>query len=210
RAVACERAGCGGLGRGVLLGSGQIGIGALPVLTALLAAHYGAGWAAGGLMTAFAAGALMGSLTYAVRPWTDSHPERVVLACLAATGPPLAMVAATGPPLGVTTALFALAGACTGPLFSALLAARERYAPADIRTQIFTLGAGLKSTAAAAGAAVAGAVSDVGTGALLLAVAGCQILASLLGAALLAGRRDASPAGSRTPISSTPGAARTP
>ncbi len=167
--------------------AGQVGIGALPVLTALLAQQYAAGWAAGGLMTAFAVGALAGSLLYAVRPWTDTHPERVVLACLAATGPPLALTAANLS-LGVTTALFALAGACTGPLFSALLAARERYAPPEARTQIFTLGAGLKSTAAAAGAAVAGAASGFGTSALLLAVAACQVLATLLGAALLSHR----------------------
>ncbi|MFF8653625.1 MFS transporter [Streptomyces huasconensis] len=168
--------------------AGQIGVGALPVLTALLAQQYGAGWAAGGLMTAFAAGALAGSLIYAIRPWTDTHPERVVLGCLAATGLPLALAAAQ-PALGVTTVLFVLAGACTGPLFSALLAARERYAPTEVRTQIFTLGAGLKSTAAAGGAAAAGAVSGAGSGALLLGIAACQLLATLLGAALLTGRR---------------------
>ncbi|MEV7197589.1 MFS transporter [Streptomyces sp. NPDC093510] len=164
--------------------AGQLGVGALPVLTALLAEQYEAGWAAGGLMTAFATGALVGSLIYALRPWTESRPERVVLACLTATGVPLAL-AATNPALAVTAALFALAGACTGPLFSALLAARERYAPTEVRTQIFTLGAGLKSTAAAGGAAVAGAVSGVGTSALLLAVAASQVLATLLGAVLL-------------------------
>ncbi|MBM7168700.1 MFS transporter [Streptomyces sp. G44] len=168
--------------------AGQIGVGALPVLTALLARQYGAGWAAGGLMTAFAVGGLAGSLVYAVRPWTDTHPERVVLGCLAGTGLPLALAAAE-PELSVTTVLFVLAGACTGPLFSALLAARERYAPTEVRTQIFTLGAGLKSTAAAGGAAAAGALSGVGTSALLLAVAACQFLATLLGAALLTNRR---------------------
>ncbi|WEH37238.1 MFS transporter [Streptomyces sp. AM 4-1-1] len=170
--------------------AGQIGIGALPVLTALLAKQYDAGWAAGGLMTAFAAGALAGSLIYAVRPWTETHPERVVLACLLTTGPPLAL-AAVRPSLALTALLFALSGVCTGPLFSALLAARERYAPTAVRTQIFTLGAGLKSTAAAGGAAVAGALGGLGTSTLLLAAAACQLLATGLGAALLATRRDA-------------------
>ncbi|MET9498321.1 MFS transporter [Streptomyces sp. NPDC006552] len=167
--------------------AGQIGVGALPVLTALLARQYGAGWAAGGLMTAFAAGALAGSLIYAIRPWTDTHPERVVLGCLAATGLPLA-VAVSKPALSATLTLFALAGACTGPLFSALLAARERYAPAEIRTQIFTLGAGLKSTAAAGGAAAAGVAGGAGTTVILLAIAACQVLATVLGTALLTSR----------------------
>ncbi len=94
--------------------AGQIGVGALPVLTALLAQQYGAGWAAGGLMTAFAAGALAGSLIYAVRPWTDTHPERVVLGCLAATGLPLALAAAQ-PALGVTTVLSYWPGPAPAP-----------------------------------------------------------------------------------------------
>lgn len=168
--------------------AGQVGIGALPVLTALLAERYRANWAAGGLMTAFAIGALAGSLVYAVRPWSVAHPERVVPPCLAATGAPLAL-AASRPALAITAALFALAGACTGPLFSALLAARERYAPADVRTQVFTLGAGLKSTAAAGGAALAGGTGGLGTGVLLSAVAASQLLAGIFGAALLIGRR---------------------
>ncbi|MFJ6088405.1 MFS transporter [Streptomyces sp. NPDC092369] len=163
---------------------GQIGIGALPVITALLASERNAGWAAGGLMTAFAVGAMVGSLTYAVRPWTPTRPERVVLMCLPLIALPLA-VAACVTAMALTTALFVTAGWATGPLFSTLLAARERYAPQPLRTQIFTLGAGLKSTAAAAGAAGIGALGGLGAAPLLGMVAAAQILAAGLGVVLL-------------------------
>jgi hypothetical protein len=173
---------------------GQMGVGALPVVSVLLAAEYHASWATGGLMTAFAAGALAGSLSYAYRPVGRHHPERVVLWSLPATGVPLAMVPFAGHAV-VAAALFALAGFCTGPLFSALLASRERYAPAAVRTQIFTLGAGLKSTFAAAGAGAAGALSGLGAVPLMLGAAACQAVAGALALALLTSSRTA-PAGS--------------
>ncbi|MGW0421467.1 MFS transporter [Streptomyces sp. NPDC003015] len=166
----------------------QLGVGALPVVSVLLAAEYHAAWAAGGLMTAFAAGALAGSLSYACRPVGRHRPERVVLWGLPTTGIPLAMVPWAGHAVAAA-ALFAMAGFCTGPLFSALLASRERYAPVPVRTQIFTLGAGLKSTFAAAGAGVAGVLSGLGAVPLMLGAAACQVLAGALALALLTGRR---------------------
>ncbi|MEV5440858.1 MFS transporter [Streptomyces sp. NPDC052682] len=169
-------------------GVGQLGIGALPVVTALLARDHHAPWATGGLMTAFAVGALAGSLGYGFRPLGEHRPERVVLWGLLATGVPLAAVPWIGHAVAAA-ALFAAAGFCTGPLFSALLASRERYAPAAVRTQVFTLGAGVKSTFAAAGAAAAGALNGLGAGPLLLGIAACQLAAAALGRALLTGGR---------------------
>ncbi|MFF4028891.1 MFS transporter [Streptomyces sviceus] len=166
----------------------QLGVGALPVVSVLLAAEYHAPWATGGLMTAFAAGALAGSLSYAYRPVGRHHPERVVLWALPATGVPLALVPWAGDAV-VAAALFAMAGFCTGPLFSALLASRERYAPLGARTQIFTLGAGLKSTFAAAGAGAAGALSGLGAVPLMLGTAVCQVAAGALALVLLTGRQ---------------------
>lgn len=163
---------------------GQIGIGALPVSTALLATERHAGWAVGSLMTAFAGGAMAGSLTYAVKPWTRTRPEGVVLLCLSLTGIPLALAACFSG-MALTTVLFATAGWTTGPLFSALLTARERYAPQPLRTQIFTLGAGLKSTAAAAGAAGIGALSGLGAASLLGMAASAQLVAAGTGVVLL-------------------------
>jgi predicted permease len=103
---------------------------------------------------------------------------------LLATGVPLAAVPAV-PGAALAFGCFALAGCCTGPLFAALLAGRDRYAPEAARTQVFTLGASLKSTFAAGGAALAGACQTAGPVGLVLAVAGCQALAAALGAVLL-------------------------
>ncbi|WP_234335703.1 MFS transporter [Streptomyces sp. NRRL S-1022] len=170
-------------------GVGQFGTGALPVVCVLLAARYQTPWAAGGLMTAMALGSLTGSLAYAWRPWGAQRPEWTVIAMLFATGVPLAAV----PWMGSATAAFggfALAGCCTGPLFAALLAGRDRYAPPNARTQVFTLGASLKSTFAAGGAALAGVWQAAGPGSLVLAVAGCQAAAAVLGALLLNGHRN--------------------
>lgn len=169
-------------------GVGQLGIGALPVVCVLLATQYRAPWAAGGLMTAMALGSLTGSLAYAWRPWGIRRPERTVVTMLFATGVPLAAVpwmdSATAAAIG-----FALAGWCTGPLFAALLAGRDRYAPQGARTQVFTVGASIKSTFAAGGAALAGVWQAVGPGSLVLAVAACQVAGAVLGVVLLYGRR---------------------
>jgi hypothetical protein len=54
-----------------------------------------------------------------------------------------------------------------------------------VRTQVFTVGAGLKVTAAAGGAALAGVATGLGAGALLLAVAGSQLAAALAAAVML-------------------------
>ncbi|MGA5039783.1 MFS transporter [Streptomyces capoamus] len=186
-------------------GLGQLGVGALPVVSVLLARRYDAPWATGGLMTAFAAGALAGSLGYACRPVGEDRPERVVLWGLLGTALPLSVVPWSGDVL-VATALFAAAGSCTGPLFSALLASRERYAPAAVRTQVFTLGAGLKSTFAAAGAAVAGALGGLGTAPLLLGAAACQVAAAAVGRVLLTDRRTRGARPARSPVGNAPSA----
>ncbi|MFJ4525666.1 MFS transporter [Streptomyces sp. NPDC088810] len=182
---------------------GQLGVGALPVVSVLLARRYDAPWATGGLMTAFAAGALAGSLGYAYRPVGEERPERVVLWGLLGTAFPLAAVPWSGHVL-VATVLFAAAGFCTGPLFSALLASRERYAPAAVRTQVFTLGAGLKSTFAAAGAAAAGALSGLGAAPLLLGTAACQVAAAAVGRVLLTGRRAQGTCPAPAPVRNAP------
>jgi MFS family permease len=191
--------------RSVTWGSsvGQMGVGALPVVSVLLAAEYHAPWATGGLMTAFAAGALAGSLSYACRPVGRHRPERVVLWGLPATGIPLAVVPWAGHTVAAA-GLFAVAGFCTGPLFSALLAGRERYAPTAVRTQIFTLGAGLKSTFAAAGAGVAGALSGLGAVSLLLGAAACQVVAGALALVLLTNRRTGPAASGTGPPEGSP------
>lgn len=114
----------------VTLGSGlgQLGPGALPVVGAVAAGRMQAPAASGWLMTAVAAGGLLGSLLWTWRP---------------------------------------------------------AAAPAELRAQVFALGARVKTTTAAAGAAAAGLIAHAPTATLLLLVGASPVLAGALGAVLL-------------------------
>ncbi|MFE5860431.1 MFS transporter [Streptomyces virginiae] len=156
---------------------GFVGIGSLTTVSVLLATELGSPGGGGVLMTAFAVGALGGSLT--VGRITSVEPGRLVRWALAGTGAALA-AAAFAPSVAVTAAVFALAGVCDGPLLTATLRIRARYAPDGVRTQVFTLGAGLKLTAASAGAALVGIAADAPAAALLTGIAGLLLAAALL------------------------------
>lgn len=160
---------------------GQLGMGALPVIAALLAHHHHSDAAAGWLLTAVAAGGLLGSLAWTWRPAASEHAGTVVMAGLIGVGIPLA-VAAFLSSLPVTAAHFAFSGFCNGPLFGAVLVTRQDHAPAELRSQVSTLGAGAKITATAAGAALAGlAVGHASAGVLLGLAAVCPVLAGGFG-----------------------------
>ncbi|MEU4482942.1 MFS transporter [Micromonospora sp. NPDC023966] len=172
---------------------GQLGVGALPVVAALLAGRFQHTTYTGLFLAAASVGGLVGSLWCARHPIRSHPPERVVVASLLAMAVPFALVPLV-PAVWATLPLFALVGLLNGPLFCAVLAVREREAPPAAHTQVFTVGAGLKSTAAAAGAALAGACTGSGVGLLLLGVAACQAFGAVAGAAVL--RLSARPAGS--------------
>ncbi|MFD4241440.1 MFS transporter [Streptomyces sp. NPDC058525] len=154
-----------------------VGIGSLTTTSVLLAAGLGSPGAGGVLMTAFALGALAGSLT--LGRMTAVEPGRLVRWALAGTGAALA-AAAFAPSLAATVALFAVAGVCDGPLLTATLRIRSEHAPDAVRTQVFTLGAGLKVTAASAGAALVGFAAEAPAWTLLTGIAGLQLAAALL------------------------------
>jgi MFS family permease len=169
----------------------QIGMGALPVVLAVVAVRQHDPALTGIALSVMAAGNLVSSLAYTAHPITRWRPERVVLVLLAALAGPFALMALL-PGTVALLGLFALAGLINGPLFCVLLAVRDREAPAAVRTRVFTLGAGLKVTAAAAGAALAGWSTGLGPAVLLLTVAAVQVLAAATGTALI--RRPAPPA----------------
>jgi hypothetical protein len=81
----------------------------------------------------------------------------------------------------MTAALLAVSGFFNGPLFGALLTTRQVRAPDGLRSQIFTLGAGAKITATAAGAASAGAIAHASSPAQLIIVAAFPLLAGTVG-----------------------------
>jgi len=168
---------------------GQVGLGALPVIAVLLAEQHRHPAAAGWLLTSVAAGGLVGSLAWTWRPAAPDHAPTVVMGGLAAAGVPLAVAAVLPSGLQVTAVLFAVSGLSTGPLFGALLMTRHHHAPAAARTQVFTLGAGAKITATAAGAAAAGTLAGHTTAALLLLAGSCPVAAGVLGQLSLTAHR---------------------
>jgi MFS family permease len=164
---------------------GQLGMGALPVIAAVIAEQHHHPAVAGWLLTALAAGGLLGSLAWTCRPAGPDRAARTVLAGLAGVGVPLAAAAFVSAPLPLC-ALFALAGFSNGPLFGALLVTRNARAPEHLRSQVFTLGAGTKISSSAAGAAVAGLlVAHASTASLLLLCAACSLLGGALGRLML-------------------------
>ncbi|MFI9062290.1 MFS transporter [Streptomyces sp. NPDC053429] len=154
-----------------------VGIGSLTTTSVLLASALGSPGAGGVLMTAFAVGALAGSLT--LGRVTAVTPGRLACGALAGTAVALAGAAFT-PSVAWTAAAFAAAGVCDGPLLTATLRIRSEYAPDAVRTQVFTLGAGLKLTAASAGAALVGLAAAAPPRTLMLGIAGLQAAGALL------------------------------
>ncbi|WP_405982061.1 MFS transporter [Streptomyces sp. NBC_00158] len=161
-----------------------VGIGSLTTTSVLLAIGLGSPGAGGVLMTAFAAGALAGSLT--LGRMTGVAPGRLARWGMAGTGVALAVAAFT-PSVALTAVAFAVAGYCDGPLLTATLRIRSENAPAEVRPQVFTLGAGLKITAASTGAALVGLAATAPPWTLLLGIAVLQLAAAALHA-LVAGR----------------------
>ncbi|MFD3539219.1 MFS transporter [Streptomyces sp. NPDC058662] len=174
-----------------------VGLGSLTTTSVLLAGGLGSPGAGGVLMTAFAVGALTGSLT--LGRMTAVAPGRLVRWGLAGTGAALG-AAALAPSVALAAVLFAVAGVCDGPLLTATLRIRSEHAPDPVRTQVFTLGAGLKLTAASAGAALVGLAADAPAPALLAGIAGLQLLAALLHRAV-AGRGPVRPAAESEAVS---------
>ncbi|MFJ7203819.1 MFS transporter [Streptomyces sp. NPDC098789] len=180
-----------------------VGIGALSTTAVLLARGLGAPGAGGALMTAFAVGALSGSVLLARRRASGRADDPGLLARWALGGTGVALVAvAFAPTVPLAAAGFALAGVCDGPLLTATLRIRAEHAPDAVRAQVFTLGAGLKVTAAAAGAALVGLAAGRPPGMLVLGIAALQL------AAVVVHRAAAGPA--RPPAAPLPAAAAGP
>ena len=129
---------------------------------------------------------------------------RHIASSLGQLGPgALAVVAAVTSSLPATAALFAVSGLFLGPFTGALFTVREDRAPEAARAQVFTISAGLKTTAAAAGAALGGAIAGFAAPVQLLLVAGSPLLAGLLGSLVLP-RRFGATSTSRAMRSSLP------
>lgn len=159
-----------------------LGMGALNVTTVLYVRSLGHSGAEGVPLTAFAVGALAGSLPLA-RGLARIPAHRLALCGMAGTGVCLAAAAlchSLPAAFPLTVAFFACAGAFDGPLLTATLRTRADNTRKALRTQVFTLGAGLKISAMAGGSALAGLAAHRPADHLLLAVAALPLAASVL------------------------------
>ncbi|MFE7580275.1 MFS transporter [Streptomyces gardneri] len=154
------------------------GIGALTTTGVLLATHLGSAGAGGLLMTAFAVGALAGTLGL-TRVQPTVSPQRLAVVGLAGTALGLA-AAASAPSVPVAAACFAVAGAFDGLVLTVTLRLRADHSPTRRRTQVFTIGAGLKMSAAAAGSSLAGLATADTAREYLAGIALAQAAAALL------------------------------
>jgi MFS family permease len=165
-------------------GLNAFGIGALPLAAAAIAAQEHRPADTGLIMSVSAAGGLLGSLLCSRFPFATRYPERSVLGGTVAAGVAF-LVAALVTADWLRLSLFALAGLSGGPIIVALFAIRDREAPGELRTQVFTLGGGVKVTAGAAGAAVGGLLAAQGASLLLAGIAACQLAGVAVGATWL-------------------------
>ena len=111
---------------------------------------------------------------------------------------------ASASPLEVTAVLFGRSWIFIGPFGSALFLSRTPYAARAVRTQVFTIGAGLKVTASALGAALIGFAAGLPVAAQLLLVASSPLFAGILGTVLLTigARPDTAAQGTRGEVAS--------
>lgn len=158
----------------------QLGAGALPICAvALELQRSGTPERGAWIVTSFAIGSLIGSLIVTGRPPRRWRSETVMLIGFAGTGL-LTIVAAADLGLPWTIAAIALSGVCTGPSTAAMLLLRKQQSPTTVRSQVFTVGSGLRTTAAAVGAAIAGLAAGLDAGTLIAAIGVIWVASALV------------------------------
>lgn len=137
----------------------------------------------GWLWAAFAIGSLLGGLgplgIHAHRP-----PHEIVVWAAGAAGVVMLTWPLAASP-AVALALIAAGGFAYGPGLVATFSVRQGEAPANLQSQVFMTGAGLKTASFAIGAAVSGPlVVEVGAAETLLVAAALHLVAGATGAAV--------------------------
>ncbi len=165
----------------------NISNGVLPVAATLLAAdRFSVN--AGVLLSTMAVGALVGSLSYAARPFGTDKPELLVPVIALIVAIPIGFIALTGStPLALV--FFALAGFLGGPQGAAQFSVRDRFSPPPVRTQVFTLSTSLKTTFAALGSALAGFIAGAPPSVMLAIAVAANIIGGTIALADLARHR---------------------
>jgi MFS family permease len=157
----------------------QFGAGGLAIAAVALAVARSGDAAEGAIIvTAFAIGGLLGAL------WNSAHPSRLrpeveMGLGFAATGVFTVVAAADIGPAWAAVAI-GVSGLFTAPSAAAMLLIRKQQSPPALRAQVFTVGAGLRAAASAAGAAVAGLAAGLGGQSLIVAIGVVWILSGAM------------------------------
>ncbi len=154
-----------------------LGIGMLWVLYPLLGDRLLGNPGFGGMLASvLSVAALIATLAYAKWP-TKYSPDRIVfVTTLVLAGAMLLLVCTDN--LALALCAMAIVGLADGPQLAAVFAVRHREAPARSRSQVFTTGASVKITAAAAGALVAGQLADGSLGVAIVVACASQLFAA--------------------------------
>ena len=139
----------------------QVGQGGLAIaVVALSVERLGSPREGAGLITAFAVGSLLGALVETARP-SHSRPHRTMTAGFIATG--LLTICAVFD-FGMVWAFITLglSGVFTASTTTAMLRLRDRHSTHRLKSQVFTVSAGLRTSASAGGAMLAAAASGLG------------------------------------------------
>jgi MFS family permease len=137
----------------------------------------------GWLWAAFAVGSLAGGVG-PLGIQARRRPHEIVVWAAAAAGLVMLLWPLASSP-GLALLLIAAGGFVYGPGLVATFSVRQEEAPAELQTQVFMTGAGLKTASFAIGAAASGAlVVEAGASQALLAAALLHLVAGLAGAAI--------------------------
>jgi MFS family permease len=138
---------------------------------------------AGWLWAAFAVGSLLGAVG-PIGIQARRRPHEIVVWAAAAAGLVMLLWPLASNP-AVALLLIAAGGFVYGPGLVATFSVRQEEAPAELQTQVFMTGAGLKTASFALGAAISGPlVVEAGAARTLLVAAGMHLVAGVAGAAL--------------------------
>ena len=147
-----------------------LGAGALPIVAiGLSIERSGDVHQAALIVTAFAVGGLAGAVLSAIRPGSRFTPQFVMGAGWAAIG--LFTLLAV-PDLGLvwTIVVIGISGVFTASSNAAMLLLRKLNSPPEVRSQVFTIGSGLRAASGALGAAIAGVAAGIDAGVLVAAI----------------------------------------
>jgi hypothetical protein len=139
----------------------QIGQGGLAIAAVSLSiARVGSPGDGAIVVTAFAVGSLVGAVLETVRP-AQAQPNAIMMGGFLGTGA-FTVGAAFDFGMAWTVVAIGISGVFTASSTAAMLLLRNRLSPPHLNSQVFTVGAGLRTSASASGAALTASATGLG------------------------------------------------